>query len=90
MANALPQTLPGVPLASVDPTLADLAKMSAPDHVWAWVGASQQLVEAVTTALMGEGGILQLRDVAYVPHAVYDETITALSIQKPSTGAKCL
>ena len=87
MANALPQTLPGVPSPSIDPTVADLAKMSNADHIWAWLGATGPLATSFMEALSGDGAQMQLRDVVSISFEDYTEAVAGTSIPKPQPQA---
>ena len=61
----LPQTLPGVPAPSIDPTVEDLGKITTIDNAFQWLNTG----EAARLALLGEiggGATPALRDIVYI------------------------
>ena len=76
MADAFPQTEPGVPAPGTDPVLADLNAMQTADHVWDWLGSHSRLRVALARQL-GGGDTISLRDVVYVTGKRFGELATA-------------
>ena len=63
-AMDLPQTLPGVPAPSIDPTAAELLSINDLDGIFTWLG----MQEAARTALLAVlgGGTPAIRDVVFI------------------------
>ena len=80
----LPQTLAGVPAAGIDPTIDELASIGDLAGVFAWLGASEGLREALGRAL--GGGTPKLRDIVYIRGEVWDSTVSAIML--PVTDAQ--
>ena len=74
----LPQTLPGVPAAGIDPTVDELATIADLAGVFNWLGSSEGLREAVVQAL--GGGAPKLRDLVYIRGELWDRTVASIKV----------
>ena len=78
----LPQTLPGVPAAGIDPTVDELATIADLAGVFNWLGSSEGLREAVVQAL--GGGAPKLRDLVYIRGELWDRMVAAIKVPRES------
>ena len=77
-AMDLPQTLPGVPAPSIDPTAAELLSINDLDGIVTWLG----MQEAARTALLAVlgGGTPAIRDVVFIRGTDWDAAVDGTRI----------
>ena len=77
-AMDLPQTLPGVPAPSIDPTAAELLSINDLDGIFTWLG----MQEAARTALLAVlgGGTPAIRDVVFIRGTDWDAAVDGTRI----------
>ena len=83
----LPQTLPGVPAPSVDPTVEELAGITTVDLAFRWLSTG----EAARQALLAQvGGVAApaVRDIVYIKTADWDQAVDSIVISAPDRESR--
>ena len=83
----LPQTLPGVPAPSIDPTVEDLGKITTIDNAFQWLNTG----EAARLALLGEiggGATPALRDIVYIKSVDWETALCNIVVKVPDAPSR--
>ena len=78
----LPQTAPGVPAPSVDPTADELEKITSVEAAFKWLNTGEPARKAFFGEI-GGGSVPALRDVVYVKADNWDKAINNIMVEVP-------
>jgi len=78
-AMALPQTAAGIGAVGIDPNESELEKIQSFSDIVKWLGASDDLKDALLKAL--GGGNPKLRDFVYISATCWDDAIAGMRVK---------